>query len=226
MTNFDRAEELRKERAAAAAVAALFVQACQSGNVATFYQAVDQTNLTFDGWKVAMRRFAGKVRSVSPEIQSAFFHVWIKSKMLPFLVNDHRALCNAARVLFPRYRGPSVRLFRGAWARSSVGTGLMGCLGQQISTVADRFARERQVWDGGSVLLETVAPAKAIISAVHYPEPFTQEEIERIKREHPDAEISEFHEEREYIVDRRHLKAVRVLRRYSQIEDAPPQRGT
>jgi hypothetical protein len=132
VTNFDRAEELRKERAAAAAVAALFVQACQSGNVATFYQAVDQINLTFDGWKVAMRRFAGKVRSVSPEIQSAFFHVWIKSKMLPFLVNDHRALCNAARVLFPRYRGPSVRLFRGAWARSSVGTGLMGCLGQQI----------------------------------------------------------------------------------------------
>jgi hypothetical protein len=61
VTNFDRAEELRKRRAAAA-VAALFVQACQSGNVATFYQAVDQINLTLGGWKVAMRRFAGKVQ--------------------------------------------------------------------------------------------------------------------------------------------------------------------
>ena len=225
MTNFDRAEELRKERAAAAAVAALFVQACQSGNVAAFYQVVDQINLTPDGWKGAMRRFAGKIRSVSPEIQSAFHHVWIESKMLPFRVNDHRALCNAARVLFPRYQGPSVRLFRGAGTVERRHR-TYGMSWSADLTVADRFARARQVWDGGSVLLETVAPAKAIISAVHYPEPFTQEEIERIKREHPDAEISEFHEEREYIVDRRHLKAVRVLRRYSQIEDAPPQRGT
>ena len=32
--------------------------------------------------------------------------------------------------------------------------------------------------------------------------------------------INEFHDEREYVVDRRHLKAVRVLRRYSQIEDS------
>jgi hypothetical protein len=224
VTNFDRAEELRKRRAAAAAVAALFVQAWQSGNVATFYQAVDQIN-SLDGWKVAMRRFAGKVRSVSPEIQSAFHHVWVESKMLPFLVNDHRALCNAARVLFPRYQGPAVCLFRGAWAAERRHR-IYGMSWSADLTVADRFARERQVWDGGSVLLETVAPAKAIISAVDYPEPFTQEEIERIKREHPDAEISEFHDEREYVVDRRHLKAVRVLRRYSQIEDAPPQRGT
>ena len=150
---FSSRRELRKERAAAAAVADLFVQACQSGNVATFYQAVDQTNLTFDGWKVAMRRFAGKVRSVSPEIESAFFHVWIKSKMLPFLVNDHRALCNAARVLFPRYPGaicPPVSRRVGAVERRHRTYGMSW---SADLTVADRFARKRQVWDGGSATL-------------------------------------------------------------------------
>ena len=140
--------------------------------------------------------------------------------MLPLSVGDHRALCNATSVLLPRYRGPAVRLFRGAGAAERRRR-IYGISWSADVEVADRFARERQVMDGGSVVLETVAPTAAIISAVDYPKPFTQEEIERFKREHPDSLIIEFHEEREYVVDRRRLDAVTVVRRYPQIGDIP-----
>jgi hypothetical protein len=80
--------------------------------------------------------------------------------------------------------------------------------------------------DRGSVLLETLAPPAAIICAVDYPEPLTQIEMEKLKREHPNVEINGLHEEREYVVDRRHLNAVIVLRRFAQIDRAavPPTR--
>lgn len=78
--------------------------------------------------------------------------------------------------------------------------------------------------DGGSVLLETLAPSAGIICAVDYPKPQTQAEIEKLKRGHPNVAVSEFHEEREYVVDRRHLNAVTVVRRYAQIEGASPSR--
>jgi hypothetical protein len=89
-------------------------------------------------------------------------------------------------------------------------------------SIAEWFARERQVHDGGSVLLETLAPPAAIICVVDYPKPFTKQEIARIKREHPHAEMIEFHEEREYVVDRRYLKGVAVVRRYPQVERLSP----
>jgi hypothetical protein len=144
--------------------------------------------------------------------------------MLPLSIGDHPALCNALRVLLPAYRGRSVRLFRGAGAYERRRR-IYGLCWSADRAGADRFARERQVMDGGSVLLETIAPTAAIISAVDYPEPFTQEEIQKIKREHPNAQIPAFHEEREYVVDRRHLRAVSVLRRYEQLGDAPTLTG-
>ena len=98
--DFDSTEEMRKERRAANAAAALFVRACQTGDVVALYEAVDLINhCTVDGWKVAMRTLARQVRAVSPKIQSAFLRVWMESKMLPLVVGDYRALCDAARVL-------------------------------------------------------------------------------------------------------------------------------
>src|SRR4029077_9200884 len=86
------------------------------------------------------------------------------SKTLPRRVGDHRALCDAARVLLPKYRGPAVHLFRGAGAlerrRRAYGMSWSADV-----AAAGRFAEEHRVMDGGSVLLETVAPPEAIISA-------------------------------------------------------------
>ena len=210
------AGELRRQRSAAKAAAQAFVRACQSGDVAALYAAVDLITETTGGWTAAMRAVARQVHTVGPAIREAFLHVWIESKMLPFYVDDHRALCEATRVLLAKYQGPVLRLYRGAVA-SERRHRTYGVAWTTDIAVAENFARQRQEWDGGSVVLETLAPSEAIICAIDYPEPFTQEEIARLKRECPTAQITEFHEEREYVVDRRHLNAVTVVRRYAQL---------
>jgi hypothetical protein len=92
-----------------------------------------------------------------------------------------------------------------------------------------QYALGRRVMDGGSVPLEPLAPRAAIICAIDYPPPLTHDEIHDLRREYPNLVndglvIDEFHDEREYVVDRRYLNAVTVVRRYEQIHfaDAPP----
>jgi hypothetical protein len=78
--------------------------------------------------------------------------------------------------------------------------------------------------NGGSVVMETLAPPRAILHQVEYPEPFTAAEIEEFRKDHPKTEFLEFHEEREYLLDRRHLGPVGVLTRYRESEK--PRRVT
>src|SRR5262249_8424327 len=220
-------EQLSRDRRAAKTAADRFERACQTGDVAALYEAVNFINeRTVDGWTVAIRRVARKVRRVSPQIRSAFQDVWIQGKMLALRVGDNRALCRAARVLMPRYRGSAVRLFRGTGAGERRRR-LYGMSWSADVSVAKRFALERREWNGGSVLLETLAPPAAIICVVAYPKPFTEQEIARIRREHPHIHITEFHEEREYVVDRRYLNRVAVGCRYPHAEATapPPPRG-
>jgi hypothetical protein len=190
-----RREERRRDRAAAA----MFVRACQTGDVEMMLEAVDQLNdLTVTGWTVAMRKLVREVSKVSPEIQAAFLPVWIESKMLPLRVYDHRALCAAVRVLLPQYRGPSVRVFRGA-AANERRCRLYGLSWTTDIEVAEKFADERRVWHDGSVLLETLAPRKAILCNV--------------------TEAGGHYAESEYLVDRRYLNRIRLVRRYPQAEE-------
>lgn len=212
MPEFDPIEALRNEERAAQAAALAFVQACRTGNATNLFKAVDQVNASVDGWLTAMRKLIKEIPTVNSDIQEAFLSVWMRSKMLPLRVGDNRVLCDAARILLPRYRGSTVRLFRGA-GTTERRRRTYGVSWSTDVAVAERFAEERRVMDCGSVLLETLAPPKAIICEIQYPEPFTQEEIETFKREHPEGETSEYHEEREYIVDRRYLNAVKVVRR-------------
>ena len=142
-------------------------------------------------------------------------------------LGDHRALCDAARLSLPN-SGPAVRLFRGAGAFERR-RGIYGPSRSADAAAAERFALGRRVMDGGSVLLETLAPRAAIISAIDYPPPPTYDEIHDLKREcldlvNDELVIDEFHDEREYVVDRRYLNAVTLVRRYEQIHfaDAPP----
>jgi hypothetical protein len=162
-----------------------------------------------------MRKVARDVRAVSPQIQSAFQGEWIERKMLPLLVGDHRALCNAARLLLPKYSGPPVRLFRGAGAAERRRR-IYGLSWSANVECAERFALGRRVMNGGSVLLETRAAPKAIICKITYPKPLTQKEIKALKRKHPGIMINEFHDEQEYLIDRRYLNVAMVVRRYAQ----------
>jgi hypothetical protein len=220
MSSFNMVEELRKEERARRNAAADFVRACQTGNVHKFYEAVDFINeRTVGGWTTAIRKFGREIQVVSPDIQFAFQRVWIESKTLPRRVDDHAALCEAARILLPKYQGPPVRLFRGAGAVERRRRAYGMSWSAQIAA-AERFAEERRVMDRGSVLLETLAPPEAIISAIVYPEPFTEAEIAELKARHPDVateEPSGYGAEGEYVLDRRLLGAVQVIRRLAPL---------
>ena len=64
---------------------------------------------------------------------------------------------------------------------------------------AQGFAGDYRVWSTGSVILETVAPPAAIISAMEYPPPVT--EAERAEWDLPTTtKIIEWHDECEYLV--------------------------
>jgi hypothetical protein len=75
----------------------------------------------------------------------------------------------------PAYKGEALRLFRGAGAgerrRAAYGVSWTSNL-----SAAEDFAESYRVWPRGSVVLETVAPPEAIISAVEYPPPMTEAE--------------------------------------------------
>lgn len=147
-------EELRREEAKAAAED--FVRACQTGDVAAFDAAVHRIyDVPTGAWWAAMRAVVKQVQAVSPDIQQAFLSVWIESKRLPREVDDHRTMCAAARVLLPRYQGPAVRLFRGAWIGERRRR-IYGLSWTAEVSEAERFARDRQGWEGGSVVLETL----------------------------------------------------------------------
>jgi len=215
MFDFSRTEDFRRERRAEKNAAHLFTRACQSGDIPLFCEAVARIDETVNGWLVAMRKVAREVRAVSPQIQSAFQAVWIESKMLPRSVGNHRALCNAARLLLSKYSGPPVRLFRGAGAAERRRR-IYGLSWSENVECATRFADGRRMWAGGSVLLETRAAPKAIICKITYPKPLTQKEIKAFKRKYPGITIDEFHDEQEYLIDRRYLSVVKVVRRYAQ----------
>jgi hypothetical protein len=117
---------------------------------------------------------------------------------------DKRAQLDALRILFPRYHGPAVRLFRGADSREArLHNNLYGASWSASIEEADWFAREYQCRLGGSVVLETLAPASAIISAPAINGPHWE-----------NLDGTRLYDEKEYLVDGRRLRTVTVARRY------------
>src|SRR5690606_17139289 len=103
------------------------------------------------------------------------------------------------RMLLPPYDGAPMLLYRGEGARN-LRRRTYGPSWTKSREMAETFALQDR-WRytrGGSVLLETLAPAEAIICA-----------------------SDEFQEE-EYLVDRRMLDNVKVLDRYPQLHVAVP----
>jgi hypothetical protein len=187
------------------------LKAIQQGDSESFYN-----NLTADvmPWEMALRRLA-KLRDVPLEFQQAFQSAWIETKTIPLKVRSHSILCAALRVMFSPYVGPAVQLFRGAGFTEAK----RRCysLSWTVDRVtAERFARDYSALSSGSVVLETIAPPAAIIAQVSYPEPLTGAEREEILRAHPNAQISEYHDEREFLVDRRRLERIIVAQRFGK----------
>jgi hypothetical protein len=111
-------------------------------------------------------------------------------------VNDDLVLTAALRVLLPRYTGPGLTLYRGDSAlnrrRRTYG------LSWSASVVtAANFARGPwRSFTGGSVLLRAPVPPEAIVCAT--------------------ALHGDEHDEAEYLVDRRYLRRVDVIKRYGE----------
>jgi hypothetical protein len=201
MINTDAREYLREERCDSRLAAKAFVHVIKTDRVDLLPNAVDFLNETVGSWTIAIRKIAREVTEASPAMQSAFLSIWIKSNVLPLRVGDHRALCTAARVLLPRYRGPAVHLFRGAGAHEHRRR-IYGLSWTTDIKVADMFAQLQRIGlqsdTADSVLLETLAPGRAILCAV--------------------TNAAEGHSgEDEYVVDRRLLNKVKVMRRYPRL---------
>ena len=183
-------EERRRKRAAVTA----FVDAAVSGDPTLLRESMEEIELNC-AWHQTMRAVA-KTRNISEDIQHAFLLIWtIGGDHIRSEVGDDKVLIDALRKLVPPYKGPSRKLYRGdCFTNRKHRT--YGLSWSAERDVAECFAHNiYQSFEGGSVLLETIAPLDAIICAVP-------------------ADNSAHAVEEEYLVDRRRLTSVRVLERY------------
>jgi hypothetical protein len=215
----DIQRRIRAERRSERLHAKALVEACRRGDAARFYHLAYPYDEYPNFWPRALHAIVREISEVKPDIQDAFLKVWVQTKMLGLRVDNNRTLCRALRVLTPGYKGEALRLFRGTGAgerrRAAYGVSWTSDL-----SAAEGFAESYRDWSGGSIVLETVAPPEAIISAVEYPPPITEAEKAELP---PNVKVVEYHEEREYLVERRLLGPVKVLRRYPQLERPPSQ---
>jgi len=184
-------EERRQQRALIKRMEA----AARSSDIDAFKDGLEAMDGADDGWRLLLGRVA---RMPSPP--SAGFRAMFERLMASH--GDHLrqecddlALIKALRSLYPPYRGGGLRLYRGEVAVNRRRR-TYGVSWTHDRAIAECFATGiQQTSEGGSVLLETDAPAAAIIR------------IPRAER---------YTHEREVWVDRRELDHVRVLVRYLQ----------
>ena len=194
-------EEFRKERRDAKTAAKAFSDACASGDIERFYEAVHALHLTGDVWRLAMLRVA-RLPGVSEAIHAAFLRVWIETKMLPLVVGNRRVLAEALRVLFPppKCERP-IRLYRGARAFERR-RHIYGFSWTTRVETARHFAdRWRESGDSG-VVLETLAPPTAVL----------------VEREETDG----YYSEGEVVVDPFKLSTVAVVERLPSLNRPRP----
>lgn len=191
-------KDLQDEALVDRQLAAAVFEAVRCGNVNDFLSLAGYlSNASIDGWRLAFRKIS-KLEAVSSKIRSAFSLVWVENKSLRRLVDDDFVMISALRILLPTYVGDALVLYRGESASANRRYGLSWT---DDLKVAERFATDaRQNGKGGSVLLEVDAPATAIIGTT--------------------MSIGDRYHEREYFVDRRLLRNVRILKRFPQLVDS------
>jgi hypothetical protein len=207
---FDIAEYRRKDRGSARTAAKALAEAGQAGDVGKFFHALDilRNTLTLNGWTIAMRQIA-RLGSLSKEIQSEFAFIWATDRHPP--CGDPHAFLDAMRVLFAPYRGPSVRLFRGASSDEAHQRKFYGVSWTSDPDTAHWFAKRYQEGSVGGVVLETMASPEAVISAPGIVI-FGSPGFDGRYFENQDGERMYY--ESEYLIDGRRLASVRIAHRY------------
>lgn len=153
-----------------------------------------------DDSEFAVLRKIARLTSVQSDVQKAFAYFWVTSgdTVRDGLVND-LLLLDAMRSLLPPYPGPALVAYRGEsfYNRRRRTYGMSWSKNQEV---ANNFAKVHgKNTHEGSVLLRAEVPSDAVILVVS------------------DFRTDDYGEQ-EVIVDRRRLKAVSILKRYSHIE--------
>ena len=189
---------LKAEAAQKRAVVQRLVDSCKSSDWKNFAEAMIEVDARFIH-KPAFRALARLDKAPAAAFRRLVRDLfWLRAgDHFRSEVGDDLLLCDALRVLMPPYRGPALQLYRGEIAHNR------RCRTYSVAwtasrEVADSFAQGiMRTCQGGSVVIETVAPPAAIICRIPH--------------------SSDRYSEREYLVDRRHLDGARVVTRYSQI---------
>ena len=189
-------ERPKQERAAIRAL----VDATRLDDPKALFQAFESVE-TQCIWVQAMRALS-RLSNVPDKMKARWLQTWaISGDHIRGETENDRVLADALRQLLPPYQGAAIRLYRGdsAWNRRRRTYGLSWTASREVAT---GFAEGIwQTFDGGSVVLETDAPAEAVICALHL---------------HSQALDLRDYEESEYLVDRRKLEQVRVIERFAQ----------
>ncbi|WP_149746736.1 hypothetical protein [Rhizobium sp. RU35A] len=190
------AEEKRKTKEARERVA-VFLRSIGSQDaqmIHSSFAAIENDYYKGGGYSAA---FLGVLRVplISDLAKATFVDIWIQhGAHIRQETRNQIALFNALPKLLPRYNGrDEITIFRGEGALNRKRRSYGASWSSDIE-VADSFARD--YWrdhTGGSVLLRTVVPPEAII--------FMTNEAG----------------ESEYVVDRRKLKRIEVIRRYPEL---------
>ena len=197
-------EEALRDRRDSMRAARSFSDACARNDACALAEAVDALHSTCDGWRFAMRR-VGRLTAISDATRLAFQPIWIESANLPLRVGHRPTLAAALRVLMPKnHNGVALRIFRGANSLE-LRRRTWGFSWTTDVDVARNFASRHRVADDHGIVLETVAPAEAVL---WFREP------------------EDYYDEREIVVDPYRLGKVSVVERLladqTVIADAGP----
>ncbi|MEZ0253482.1 MAG: hypothetical protein ACAH20_21415 [Methylobacteriaceae bacterium] len=195
----DYQARLREQRHRERRIIAAFVGAAAAGDLSIFNRALNRAT----EFSVLGRCLCALIRSGQVhDAVRAEFHVTIKTAGdgLRQELRRDLDLMKALRLLLPPHQGSETIVFRGdsAFNRRRRTYGLSWTTERDV---ADSFAQgEWRNCDGGSVLLQAVAPPAAILWTCP-------------------AE-DDLYGEAEVMVDRRYLRDIRVLQRFSQASEA------
>jgi hypothetical protein len=191
----DLAALIRQDNERERAAVRSFVETAIAGDVEGFVEsAVEVANL----WacEKAMRAIS-RASPMPRTTRECFLGMWVRwGDSFRNQMTDDKALITGLRALLPPYSGPAVQLYRGDsfFNRKRRTYGLSW---SSKIEVAESFAQGIwQTFDGGSVVVETLASPVAIVCAPHL--------------------TDNSYEEDEYVVDRRRLDRVRVVARFPQ----------
>jgi hypothetical protein len=181
-----------RNRRRKAAIKGLALGAMQ-GDLRLFYESSSEASSHYDARRVALRLLRRTDQAVHPVVQTYFAENWgHMADKWRSSINDDRLLLDTLRLLLPPYTGPAIVVYRGdASARERDGTyGFCWSGDKEVARQHAKFDFWRGC-EGGSVLVEAYAPAEAVI---HLLGDRTEEE---------------------YVIDRRRLRDIRVLERFS-----------